>query len=88
MQALDSSALFLFLFSNLGLKGVACGGVWRWSWVGLDATPFHVGDELVWDLSKDIFSQPSHAQHMVSCAVNVIPEWNKLQEKNICISDT
>lgn len=58
--------------------GLVAGRVSRWDGVRLNASALHVGDQLVGDLRQYVFSQPRHAQHMVSCAVHVVSEWDKL----------
>lgn len=50
----------------------------RWDRVGFNASALHVGDELVRDFSQYVFSQPRHAEHMVTCAVHVVSERDKL----------
>lgn len=62
---------------GVGLGEVARGVSW-WDWVGFNASALHVGDQLVRDLSQYVFSQPRHAQHMVTCAVHVVSERDKL----------
>ena len=39
----------------------------------------HEGEQLVGDLRQHVFSQPRHAQHLVTGAVDVVPERNKLE---------
>lgn len=63
---------------GIGLGLVAGRVRWRWDRIGLNGSALHVGDQLVGDLSQYVFSQPRHAQHMVTCAVHVVSEWHKL----------
>lgn len=67
--------------SYLGLEGLHWRCVGRWRWRRLDPAGPHVGEELVGDLSQDIFGEPGHAQDVVSRPVDVVPEWDKLRRK-------
>lgn len=62
---------------RVGLRLVASRVSRRYG-VRFDASALHVGDQLVRDLSQYIFSQPRHAQHVVSRSVHVVSEWDKL----------
>lgn len=65
-----------------GSDGVArrlgASGVGRRDGVWFNASALHVRDQLVGDLCKDVLSQSRHAQHVVSRAIHVVPEWDKL----------
>lgn len=50
---------------------------WRQG-TGFDTSILHVEDELFRDLSQDVFGEPGHTQHVVSCSVHVVSERNKL----------
>lgn len=62
---------------GVGLWGVV-GRVGRWDGVRFNGSALHVEDQLVGDLGQYVFSQPSHAQHVVACAVHVVSERDKL----------
>lgn len=47
---------------------------------GFDATALHERQQLLRDLSQYILGQTSHAEHLISRAVNVVPEWHKLRD--------
>lgn len=65
---------------GLGLVASRVGRRYR---VRFNASALHVGDQLVRDLRQYVFSQPCHAQHVVSRSVHVVSEWDKLDmEKN------
>lgn len=66
---------------NLGLDGLSRWRVGRWRWRRLYPAGPHVGEELVRDLSQDVFSEPGHAQDVAPSSVNVVPEWNELRGK-------
>lgn len=58
---------------RLGASGVGWrDGVW------FNASALHVRDQLVGDLCQDVLSQSRHAQHVVSCAIHVVTERDKL----------
>lgn len=71
--------------SNLGLEWL------RWRRVGgghrqrLDPSRPHEGKELVRDLGQDVFGEAGHAQDVVPCAVDIIPEWDKLVENTLVL---
>lgn len=57
------------------------GDTRRVSWrdrVGFDGSSLHVGDQLLGDLSQNVFSQPCHAEHVVTGPVHVVSERNEL----------
>lgn len=60
-----------------GLRGrlSRCSGWGAWT----DALCFHVGHQLVRDLSQHIPGQAGHAQYVVAGAVHVVPEGHKLR---------
>lgn len=65
-----------------GSDGVArrlgASGVGRRDGVWFNASALHVRDQLVGDLCQDVLSQSRHAQHVVSRAIHVVPERDKL----------
>lgn len=54
------------------------GGVGRGQRTGFDPPGPHVGQELVWDLCKDLLSQAGHAEDVVATAIDVVSERDKL----------
>lgn len=61
--------------------GLVAGRVGRWYGVRFNASALHVGDQLIRDLRQYVFSQPRHAQHVVSRSVHVVSEWDKLDTR-------
>lgn len=57
-----------------GGGGVVGRGAGAW----FDAPGSHVGEELVRDLSQDLFGQTGHTENVVPPAVDVVTERNKL----------
>lgn len=71
--------------SNLGLQRLCWRRVGRRHRQRLDPSRPHVGKELVGDLGQDVLGEAGHAQDVVPCAVDVIPEWDKLGEQNTMV---
>lgn len=67
--------------SYLSLERLPRWCVRRWSWRRFNPPGPHVGQELVGDLSQHIFGEPGHAQDVVSSAVNIVSEWDKLRKQ-------
>lgn len=65
-----------------GSHGVArrlgASGVGRRDGAWFNASALHVRDQLVGDLCQDVLCQSRHAQHMVSRAIHVVSERDKL----------
>lgn len=47
---------------------------------GFDATALHERQQLLRDLGQYVLGQTSHAQHLISRAVDVVPERHKLTD--------
>lgn len=82
----SKNVLFFFLPhhhlapSYLGLERLCRRCVGRGRRQRLDPSCPHVGEELVGDLGQDVLGKAGHAQDVVTCPVDVIPEWDKLGE--------
>ena len=50
--------------------------------LGFDPAGLHEGQDLVRDFRQHVLGQPGHAQHLVPCAVDVVPERNKLPHRD------
>lgn len=67
--------------SYLGLERLCRRCVGRGRRQRLDPSCPHVGEELVGDLGQDVLGKAGHAQDVVTRPVDIIPEWDKLGEK-------
>lgn len=47
---------------------------------GFDATALHERQQLLGNLSQYVLGQTSHAQYLISRAVDVVPKWHKLRD--------
>lgn len=69
--------------SYLGLEWLCWRCVRRGHWQWFDPSRPHVGKKLVGYLSQNILGEAGHAQDVIPCMVGIIPEWDKLGNKEI-----
>lgn len=73
---------------DLGLEGLAGRRVGRRRRRGFYPAGPHVGQELVGNLGQDVFGEPGHAQDVVPRSVDVVPEWDKLNNVPLGVSSS